>query len=336
MTRTFTILLFLAMSLLAGQVPAATTFKIATVAPDGTSWMVAMRAAAEEIQQRTEGRVVLRFYPGGIMGNDKSVLRKIRVGQLHGGALTGGGLADILPDAQVYSIPFVFRSYAEVDYAREKVDPILLERLKEKGYIGFGISEGGFAYLMSETAVSGPDDLQGHKVWVPEGDEISRTAFEATGTSPVSLPLTDVLTGLQTGLIDTVAATPTGAIALQWHTRVKHLTDEPLMYIYGTLVLKRSVFERLSKGDQAIVSEVLGTTFGELDHQNRADNESARNALLGQGITSVAVDDQTMGSWRSTVNAAMDKLIDNGLFDQALYLQLQEHLQTFRAQQTAE
>jgi len=336
MSRTITTLLFLAMILLSGQALAATTFKIATVAPDGTSWMVAMRAAADNIQQRTEGRVVLRFYPGGIMGNDKSVLRKIRIGQLHGGAITGGGLADILPEAQVYSLPFQLRSYAEVDYVRKRMDPVLLQRLKESGYISFGISEGGFAYLMSEVAVRGTEDLRGHKVWVPEGDEISRSAFEATGTSPVSLPLTDVLTGLQTGLIDTVAATPTGAIALQWHTRVKHLTDEPLMYIYGTLVLKRSVFERLNKDDQAIVSEVLGRTFAELNRQNRADNESARQALQGQGITFVTIDDQAMQKWRTTVDAAMVKLIDNGLFDQALYSQLQEHLQAFRARQTAE
>jgi TRAP-type C4-dicarboxylate transport system substrate-binding protein len=325
-------LLFLT-ALLSGTVQ-ATTFKIATIAPDGSSWMSALRAGASEIETRTGGRVLFRFYPGGIMGNDKSVLRKIRVGQLHGGAITGGGLAEILPEAQVYSLPFQFRSYAEVDYVRQRMDPLLMTALEREGYIGFGISEGGFAYLLSGNPIAGIDDLAGHKVWVPEGDTISRTAFEAMGISPISLPLTDVLTGLQTGLIDTVAATPTGAIALQWHTRVKHLTDAPLSYIYGTLVLRQRQFSKLSAADQQVVRQVMGEIFGQLNRQSREDNISARNALQSQGITFVSASDAAIQQWRSTVGTAMAKLVHNEeLFDPAVYDQLQQHLKSFRAKQ---
>lgn len=312
----------------------ATTFKIATLAPDGTNWMKEMRAGAKEIKERTGGRVDFRFYPGGIMGNDKSVLRKIRVGQLHGGAITGGGLAEILPEAQVYNLPFLFRDFAEVDYVRSKMDPVLLESLKKKGYISFGISEGGFAYLMSSAPITGVDDLEGHKVWVPEGDQISRTAFEATGVSPISLPLTDVLTGLQTGLIDTVASTPTGAIALQWHTRVKYLTDTPLMYIYGTLVLKRRTFEKLSKSDQKIVHEVMTRHFQSLNELNRKDNQSAREALKSQGIEFVRSEPQEIARWQEVVGKAIEKLIQDRLFDPSIHKQLQQHLTTYRQQQS--
>jgi len=332
MTRMFGAALLLTGAILATSAQ-ATTFKIATLAPDGTSWMNAMRAGAEEISKRTDGRVAFRFYPGGIMGNDKSVLRKIRVGQLHGGAITGGGLADILPEAQVYSLPFQFRNFAEVDYVRHRMDPLLLEGMKEKGYVGFGISEGGFAYLMSDAPISGVEDLKGHKVWVPEGDLISRTAFEATGVSPVSLPLTDVLTGLQTGLVDTVAATPTGAIALQWHTRVKQLTEAPLMYIYGTMVLKRRTFERLSGADQKIVSEIMRGVFEKLNRQNREDNASALAALKGQGIGFVKTDAEAIQQWRRIVGDAMDELINDDLFDPAIHRRLQNHLKTFREKQ---
>lgn len=322
-------ILFLA--LLPIGVVQATTFKIATLAPDGTSWMNEMRAGAETIQKRTDGRVVFRFYPGGIMGNDKSVLRKIRINQLQGGAITGGGLAEILPEAQVYNLPFLFRDFDEVDYVRSKMDPVLLTDLEKAGYVGFGISEGGFAYLMSNTSISGVDDLKDHKVWVPEGDIISRTAFEATGISPVSLPLTDVLTGLQTGLIDTVAATPTGSIALQWHTRVQYLTDTPLMYIYGTLVLKRSAFEKLSAADQAVVREVMGEIFKRLNQQNRNDNKSARAALQSQGIEFVKSQPEEIQRWQKVVGDAMEKLIQDQLFKPEIYTQLQQHLADYRS-----
>jgi TRAP-type C4-dicarboxylate transport system substrate-binding protein len=312
---------------------AGTTFKVASLAPDGTSWMKEMRAGAEEISKRTEGRVEFRFYPGGIMGNDKSVLRKMRVGQLHGGALTGGGVAMIYPEAQVYTIPFIFRDYAEVDYARQQMDPVLLAGLKEKGYISFGISEGGFAYLMSNSPVGGVDDLKGLKVWVPEGDEISRAAFEASGISPISLPLTDVLTGLQTGLIDTVASSAMGAIALQWHTRVKHLTYSPLMYLYGSLVVSARQFEQLSADDQQIVTEVMSDVFGRLNQLNRNDNQSALAALQQQGIGFITPTEVETQRWRASLDSAMQKLLQQGLFDPAMLEQLKGHLQEFRSRQ---
>lgn len=318
------------LALLGAVTAHATTFKIATIAPDGTSWMNEMRQGADEISQRTDGRVKFRFYPGGIMGNDKSVLRKIRAGQLHGGAVTGGGLAEIYPEANVYSMPFLFRDYNEVDYVRERMDPVLLKGIKEKNFISFGFSEGGFAYLMSNSPISGLDDLKGHKVWVPEGDEISRSAFEATDVSPVSLPLTDVLTGLQTGLIDTVAGSTVGAIALQWHTRVKYLTDAPLLYLYGSMILKRQAFEKLIPGDRQVVQEVMSSVFSRLNKLNREENESAFKALQAQGIELVTPVEQERERWRKSVNGAMDKLLQDGLFKVEMMDQLEKLLANYR------
>jgi TRAP-type C4-dicarboxylate transport system substrate-binding protein len=332
MSRHLVTLLLLTILPLTGH---ATTFKIASLAPDGTSWMKEMRAGAEEVKKRTEGRVKFRFYPGGIMGNDKSVLRKMRVGQLHGGALTGGGVAMVYPEAQVYTIPFSFHDYDEVDYVRKLMDPVLIAGLKEKGYISFGISEGGFAYLMSNKPVGGIDDLKGLKVWVPEGDAISRAAFEASGISPISLPLTDVLTGLQTGLIDTIASSSMGAIALQWHTRVKHLTHSPLMYLYGSMVVSAKQFNKLNAGDQQIVTEVMGGVFKRLNHLNRKDNQSALGALRQQGIGFVTPNELETQRWRASLSTAMQQLINEGLFDPAMLEQLNRHLQEYRSKATS-
>ncbi len=330
-TIVFTLALLTGMALPAQ----AKTFKIATLAPDGTTWMEELKKGADEIKARTNGRVKFRFYPGGIMGNDKSVLRKIRIGQLHGGAITGGGLAEIYPDAQVYSLPLLFRSSDEVDYVRQQMDEKLLAGLKERGFISFGISEGGFAYVMSNAPIATVDDMSGHKVWSPEGDKISRAAFESVGVSPIPLPLTDVLTGLQTGLIDTIASSPMGAVALQWHTRVKHVTDTPLMYIYGTMVLRRKDFERLRPEDQAIVTEVMSRVFKRLDVLNREDNEKATVALKNQGIEFVVPTEEQQRQWRDTVQKAVDALIAKGVVSQAMADELQAHLQRYRAQKLA-
>lgn len=312
-------------------VPAmAVTLKIASAAPDGTAWMEAFRKGGEEVKQRTAGRVEFRFYPGGVMGNDKSVLRKIRVGQLHGGAITGGGLAEIYPDAQIYSLPFIFNSLDEVDYVREKMDPLIMQGLEKEGFVGFGISDGGFAYLMSNQPVQAVDELKPLKVWVPEGDVISHTAFQAVGVHPVSLPLTDVLTGLQTGLIDTVAASAVGAIALQWHTRVKYLTDTPLIYIYGSLVVSNKAFNQLLPQDQAVVREVFGGVMQRLNTQSRQDDRRAREVLQQQGIELVALKHNGDG-WHAVVEKTTKQLTERKVFSQEMLDTLQGHIDAYRA-----
>ena len=323
--------LLLALSIvLAGAQAQALTLKIATISPDGTVWMKELRKAAADIKQQTSGRVKLRFYPGGVMGNDKNVLRKMRVGQLHGGAMVGGGLGEIYPDSQIYSLPFAFRNTDEVDFVRARMDDDLMQGLYERGYVSFGLAEAGFAYLMSNKPISGIADLDDRKVWVPEGDAISQMAFEAVGVSPISLPLPDVLTALQTGLIDTVGASPIGAIALQWHTRVKYVTDTPLMYLYGILIIDRKAFERIKPDDQEIVRAALTDVFERLNEINRQENEQARHALAGQGIEFIQPSAEEKARWDSAIR---DKLIEtrgNGYFSQAIVDKLLTNLDAAR------
>lgn len=305
---------------------AVTTLKIATIAPDGTTWMQELRKGGEEIAGRTEGRVKLRFFPGGVMGNDKSVLRKIRIGQLQGGVIISGGLTELYPDIDLYNIPFLFRSYEEADYVRERMDPLLLKGLAERGFVSFGLSEGGFAYLMSNRPIRSIDDLKGRKVWVPEDDLISRIVFEAIDVSPIPLPLTDVLTGLQTGLIDTVAGSAIGAIALQWHTQVKYLVDEPLVYLYATLIIDRKAFDRLSAADQAVVQQVMQAVFHKLDQLTRKDDAGARQALQAQGIVFI---DPTEASRRreSEIRAEAERrLLQRHILSPALVQTLKDTL----------
>lgn len=308
----------------------AATLKIATPAPDGTSWMEQMRQGAERVQRRTAGRVTFRFYPGGVMGNDKSVLRKIRLGQLQGAAVTAGGLAEIYPDTQLYGLPFIFRSYEEVDYVRARMDALIMDGLKANGFVSFGLGEGGFAYFMSNQPIRRSADLKQQKMWIPEGDRISRAAFEAVGVSPIPLPLTDVLTGLQTGLVDTITTSPTGAIALQWHTRVKYFTDVPLVYLYGVLVVDRRAFEKLASEDRAIVQEEMGRAFDTLNRQSRRENDGARRALRDQGIEFVQPGTADLDHWRGIVLQAMERLGREGAFSNATLRQMERHLEDFR------
>jgi TRAP-type C4-dicarboxylate transport system substrate-binding protein len=264
---------------------AATQIKIATIAPDGTAWMKEMRAAGEAIKKSTDDRVELKFYPGGVMGDAATVLRKIKIGQLQGSAFTGGEASLITKDAAIYTVPFLFRSQDEVDKVRAKVDPLVKDSVRKTGYELLGMSGGGFAYLMSTKDIKTREDLKSAKVWVPQGDEIAELTFKTAGVTPIPLPLSDVYTSLQTGLIDTAANTDAGAIAFQWHTKIKHVVDMPAIYVVGEVLIDRKAFDALSDADRKVVSDEFDAGFARLEKLNRADNTSAREALKKQGIT---------------------------------------------------
>ncbi len=317
-------LAIVALTSLAAATPAlALDLKIATVAPDGSHWMQQMRAGAEQIKMRTAGRVTVKFYPGGVMGNDAQVLRKIRIGQLQGGAFTAGGLAERDGALNLYGIPFLFRSLDEVDAVRSKLDSKILAGLEQSGFVSFGFIEGGFANLLSNEPVSSVEDLKRKKVWVPEGDQISFLAMQELGLSPVVLPVTDVLTGLQTGLIEIAFASPVAALVLQWHTKTKFITALPLSYSMGVFAIEKNAFSQLSAEDQAVVREVMSKYMSDLDREARTDNEKARETLLRSGLQTVAVDAANVDSWRRAIESLYPRLrsrpdIDAKTFDELL------------------
>lgn len=324
------LLLLLGAFLLLAAPARAVDLKIATVAPDGSAWMKAMRAGGDEIRQRTDGRVNLKFYAGGVMGNDKSVLRKIRIGQLQGGAFTAGGLAPVDRDLSLYGLPLQFHSLAEVDYVRQHLDQPLIDGLEQAGFVSFGLAEGGFALLMSDVPVRTIDDMRGKKVWVPEGDSVSYEVMESLGLAPVTLPLTDVMTGLEAGLINIIPSSTIAAVAFQWYTRVKYVTDTPLSYLFATLVVDKRAFSRLTPADQQVMREVMGRIYHDLDRQNRRDDASATAAMKAQGVTFISPDPAEVARWRSVAAKVTTRLRSEKAFTPALYDRLQALLADYR------
>jgi TRAP-type C4-dicarboxylate transport system substrate-binding protein len=314
----------------------AKTLKIATVVPDGSSWLVEMRRAGDEIKEKTAGRVKLKFYPGGVMGNDKTVLRKVRAGQLHGGAFTSGALAALYPDIELYSLPLLFRDYDEVDYVRKQMDARLMRGLEEKGFVALAISDGGFAYVLSQKPIRKVEDMSGAKVWLVEDDLMSEITLDLAGVSPVPLPIADVYTSLQTGLIDTVAAPPMGAIAFQWHTKVKYLTDVPLMYLTGVVAVDRKTFDKLLPADQQVVRDAVGSASVRLDAEGRKGDANAREALQNQGIELVQVSSpDELARWHDISRQAIVKLRKLSRYDDSVIAQILSLLESYRSEQSA-
>ncbi len=312
------------------------TLKIATISPEGSMWMEKMREGAKAVADKTQNRVKFKFYPGGVMGNDKAVLRKIRIGQLHGGAVVAGSLSGFFPGNQIYSQPMKFRSQAEVDFVREKMDDYIVKGLDDAGFVTFGISGGGFAYIMSKEPVESVADLKARKVWVPDNDQLNRDAAGTFDITPIPLPLADVRTSLASGLIDTVGTSPVAAIVLQWHTEIKYVTNIPLIYLSAVLAIDKKQFNRISPEDQAVVREIMGRKFHEIDLQNREDNTKAIAALKQQGITFITPKGKDLEEWLERAKKASEMMVSSGDIPAEPMKQVDALLKAFRQNAAAQ
>jgi len=229
----------------------------------------------------------------------------------------------------------LFANLAEVDYVRARMDKVFEAGMEDAGLVNFGIVEGGFAMFMGSKAIRDTASLRDEKAWVPEGDAIAYAAYEALGVSPVALPLTDVLTGLQTGLVSTVAASPLAAVALQWHTRIKYVADVPMSYVFGVLAINKKAFNRVSPDDQAIVRQVLLPMFDELNLANRADDAAARAALIEQGIQFLRPTDDTISEWRNISRQVFEQKGKDGAFNLDLAKKVASLIEEFRRNENA-
>jgi TRAP-type C4-dicarboxylate transport system substrate-binding protein len=265
--------------------------KIATLAPDGSTWMKTMRKIDEDVRSRTGNRVGFKFYPGGVQGDEKDVIRKMRNGQIHGAAFTGFGLGAIVPEVRVLELPFMFESLDELDHVLGQTGDYYRGLFDEKGYALLGWTDVGFVYLFSQTPVKRAADMPGCKWWIWSGDQLAEIFFKAFKITPIPLAAPDVLTSLQTGVVDAVYSSPLACVALQWFTRVKYMSDMPITHGVSAVVATRKSLAGVSEADLAIVNEVVRTHLADLTAKTRVQNEEAIGEIKKEGVQVVAVDD---------------------------------------------
>ncbi len=309
----------------------AVLLKVATLAPEGSIWAEQLDRFAGQVRHETGGAVEFRIYYGGVMGDDRVMYRKMRIGQLQGAGMTVTGLAAIVPDFRLLSIPFLFSDYAEVDAAWKEMLPYFRQAFQRKGLELVAATEVGFVYTMSTRPVADTASLRATKCWVPNGDPLSRIFLEQAGAHPTPLSLPDVLTSLETGLVETVFNGYYGAIVLQWFTRTAYVTDIPFGYAYGGLLLDGRAVRRLTGAQQQAIRRAAETHLGPtLRQRARKSNAEALATLQKEGITVVATTPASRAAFLAcrdrTVKAARGKL-----FSEAGYRRIEQALSRHRA-----
>jgi len=282
--------------------------KIATLAPEGSSWMKTFDAINAEVSRKTNAEVSFKFYPGGILGDEKDMLRKMYIGQINGAVLTAAGLSAIFGEMDVFQIPFLFQSYDEVDFVIKEMNGFFREGFEKHGYVLLGWSEGGFVRLLSTTPIATLDDLKKAKVWTWADSPMTKAIFDEAGISAIPLSIPDVLVGLQTGLVDVVYAPPTGAISLQWFTKIKYMTDVNLIYLIGGVVIRKDIFEKISPTNQEILMDTCRRLMEQLKTTIRKENQEAVQVMVQQGVKIIHPTPEQVADFIRVSDKAMQKL----------------------------
>lgn len=291
--------------------------KIATLAPDGSTWMNLMTQMDQEIRQKTNGDVGLRWYAGGIQGDETVVLRKIRSGQLQGGGFTGVGLGQLAPSLRVLEVPFLFRNEDEVHAVHAKLDQTFESRLHDAGFTVLGWADVGFVYLYSKQPVASTRDLQSQKVWLWEGDPLAEAFLKAAGVSPVPLAITDVLTALQTGLVTAVYITPLANIGMQWFTRCSYTTDVPLTFSTGAVVVTNDSWDAIPEQEKPVVRDICRSYFDRLRQATSQDNKKSMDTIGRSGIKTVTPTPADLQSFEAIGEKVREELVGR-LYDRQI------------------
>jgi len=265
------------------------------------------------------------------MGSEKIAMKKIRINQLQGAMVANGILANLYADSQVYALPKLFNTTEEVDVIRDKFDQIIKQGVEAGGdMVSFGITETGFAYILSTRNIDEKGDLSTYKVWSPTGNEQIALTLKSIGVTPIPLNIGDVLTGLQTNLIDTVIIPPVVAITLQWHTQVNFYSNVPLMYIYGTFIISKKEFNKISLDDQKIVKEIMSSVLAKIDEKNRKESVSAFEALKNQGLKDSSPPEEMLKYWDKKGEDARRNVINKNIMSEKIIDSVTQELATFR------
>jgi len=303
-----TLCVFLLFSQLIFAAESSVTIKLATLAPEGSSWIKTFNALNSEVMKKTENKVQFRIYPGGVLGDETDMLRKMKIGQIQAASLTSGGLSPLFREIDVLQIPFLFQKYEEVDAVLTKMDSFFRKGFEDNGYILLGWSEAGFIYLMSTIPIASVADLRKAKVWIWEESPLAKTIFDEAKVSAIPLSIPDVLVGLQTGLVNVVYAPPTGAISLQWFTKVKYLTDVPLVYLAGAIVVSKATFQQISPSYQNSIIEISHRYLNQLKAVTRNENREAIQVMTKHGTKIITPSKDQIDEFKRLSNQAMGRL----------------------------
>jgi TRAP-type C4-dicarboxylate transport system substrate-binding protein len=300
---------------------AAHQLRIATLAPRQSSLGRAFQQLRKELKELTAGEVNVKMYDGGVAGDELTVVRKMRVGQLDGALLTSTGLGALVPQVLVLQAPGLITNYPALDDVREKLGPDLVALFDKAGYELISWGDSGQVRIFSQHKIQHPDDLRNARPWVWRGSPTMKAFIEAAGANGVTMGLPEVFSGLQTGMIDTVIASSIGVLAFQWHTKLKTMTKPGGGIVVGAYVIKKDRMASLPQAAQDYIRQSAKDHAAEFRDGGRKLDEEATTALAGR-LKTVNLW-RNKEAWEAVQRKARDSLAGR-LYSKSLMVRVQE------------
>ena len=301
-----TSVLLAASAMAAGAQPSVV--KLASLVPDGSVWHKILQGTGAEWSAATGGRVTLRIYPGGVAGDEPDMVRKMRIGQIQASALTVMGLASIDDSFGVFAIPAMFDSYGELLYVLDRMTPTLKQRLEAKGFVFLNWGHAGWVYFFTKKQVTSAAEMKKLKMFVWAGDDRLVQMWKEIGFQPVPLAATDILTGLQTGMIEAYPTTPLAALSLQWYHNTPFMLGNGLAPLVGALVITKQSWLKISEADRTAILASCAKAEDRLEREIPAQDSVAVVEMQKRGLTVTAVKAEAKADWEATAQAFAAKM----------------------------
>jgi TRAP-type C4-dicarboxylate transport system substrate-binding protein len=296
--------------------------RMATLVPDGSSWFLILKEAADKWKQVSGGRVSVRLFPGGVAGDDPDVVRKMRLGTLNAGLLTSVGVAEIDKSVYAMGIPLMYDSYDEVYWVHEKMRPKLEASLEAKGFVVLNWADGGWVHFFTKKPVAVPDDLRKLKLFTWAGDAESVEVWRSAGFNPVPLPSTEIATALQTGLVEALGSPPQVAVISQFFAHAKNMTDLRWQLLQGATIITKATWEKIPADVRPELLKVSQEAGARLQKEIREAEAKDVEAMKKRGLTVVPVSAAQRAQWQklteSIYPSIRGKILPAEAFDEAM------------------
>ena len=290
--------------LAAAGVASAQTIKLGTLAPKGSPWFENLQDMAADWGEASNGRIKVRIYPGGSIGDERDMVRKMQIGQLQGAVLTAEGLSVIVPEILALQLPMIFKTDGEIDYVRDALKPELEALFEARGYKILNWGDIGWVRLFSREPVVVMADLRKQKLFTWAGDPELTEGYKIQGLKVVPLPVPEIFSGLQSGLIDALYAAPVAALSYQWFGLANHMTDLKVLKLIGATVVTHKTWNKIRPEVRDDVVAAAVEAGDNAREKIRNFEDEAIRVMQEHGLVIHAVTDEQADAWEASSRAS--------------------------------
>jgi len=284
--------------------------KLATLAPEGTEYYNLLLEMGQRWQEETNGEIILRIYPNGVVGRESDTIRKMRIGQIQASAMSSIGLADLTDQIQAFTIPMVFKDYDDVEKVKEVMFDDISNGLSESGFKLLFLVDIGWVYWFSANEIAVPEDLRNAKIYTTAGDYVTVELFKRFGFNAIPVSETDILISLQTGMINSMQTVPILSLSSGWFALMPNMLDLKWAVFIGAVIIDERVWSKIRPEHQKVMMEVAQEIGKKYQENGRKTDAQAIEMMKKYGMKVKTPTDEELKIWEDFKEEIIPDVID--------------------------